>query len=135
VDKLHAQIAQCFFDIRGVRENMGSETEGGRLDIHFGSKTDVDICHYSLEKKNTSDHCKKTVWSYPADYLLAYDRLHEHHTYGSNGVYHLYNLWLKKRPGRLHTDCTAPTILKNQTGTFCYFQDSNGRFPSFTGSF
>jgi hypothetical protein len=30
-------------------------------------------------------------------------------------VYDLCNLWLKKRSGRLHTDCTAPTILKNQT--------------------
>jgi hypothetical protein len=26
------------------RKNMGSEIEGGVLDIHFGNKTDVDIC-------------------------------------------------------------------------------------------
>jgi hypothetical protein len=48
--------------------------------IHIGNKTDVDICHISLVEKNTSDHCKETVWSYLADY-----RLYEHHTYGSNG--------------------------------------------------
>jgi hypothetical protein len=64
---------------------MDSETEGGVLDIHFGDKTDVDIRRMSLVEKNTSDHCKETVWSYPADYLLGYDRLYEHHTYGSNG--------------------------------------------------
>jgi hypothetical protein len=46
---------------------MGSETEGGVLDIHFGNKTDVDIWHISLVEKNTSDHCKETVWSYAAD--------------------------------------------------------------------
>jgi hypothetical protein len=55
---------------------------GGVLDIHFGNKTNVDICRISLVEKNRSDHCK--VWSYPADYLLGYDRLYEHHTYGSN---------------------------------------------------
>jgi hypothetical protein len=27
---------------------MGSETEGGVLDIHFGNKTDVHICRISL---------------------------------------------------------------------------------------
>jgi hypothetical protein len=66
---------------------MGSETEGGVLDnIHFGNKTNVDLCRISLVQMNTSDHCKKTFWSYPADYLLWYDnRLYEHHTYGSNG--------------------------------------------------
>jgi hypothetical protein len=64
---------------------MGSETEGGVLDIDFGYKTDVDLCRISLVEKNTSDHCKKTVWSYPANYLLEYDRLYEHHTYGRNG--------------------------------------------------
>jgi hypothetical protein len=62
---------------------MRSETEGGVLDIHFGYKTDVDICRISLVEKITSDHCKKTVTSYPAYYLLGYDRLYEHHTYGS----------------------------------------------------
>jgi hypothetical protein len=39
---------------------MGSETEGGVLNIiHFGNKTDVDLCRISLVDKNTSDHCKK----------------------------------------------------------------------------
>jgi hypothetical protein len=38
---------------------MGTETEGGVLDIHFGNKTDVDLCRISLVGKNTSDHCKK----------------------------------------------------------------------------
>jgi hypothetical protein len=61
---------------------MGSETEGGVLDIHFGNKTDVDLCRISLVEKNTSDHCKRTVWSYAADYLLGYDRLYEHHICG-----------------------------------------------------
>jgi hypothetical protein len=28
---------------------------------------------------------KKTVWSYPADYLLEHDRLYENQFYGSNG--------------------------------------------------
>jgi hypothetical protein len=32
-------------------KNMGSETEGGVLDIDFGNK--------SLVEKNISDHCKK----------------------------------------------------------------------------
>jgi hypothetical protein len=31
---------------------------------------------------------KKTVWSYPAHYLLGYDMLYEHHAYGSNGDPH-----------------------------------------------
>jgi hypothetical protein len=53
--------------------------------IHFGNKTDVDIYHISLIKKITSEHCKETVWSYPADYLVGYERLYELHTYGSNG--------------------------------------------------
>jgi hypothetical protein len=39
---------------------MGSETEGGVLNIHFGNKTDVDICRISLVEKNTSDHCKNS---------------------------------------------------------------------------
>jgi hypothetical protein len=57
---------------------------------------------------------------YPADYLLIYDRLYEQHTYGSNGdPPHLCNLWFKKRPDRLHTDCTASTILKIRLGKFC----------------
>jgi hypothetical protein len=63
---------------------MGSRTEGGVLDIHFGNKTDVDLCRISLVEKNTSDHCTETVWSYPADYVLCYDKLYEPHTYGSN---------------------------------------------------
>jgi hypothetical protein len=58
-----------------------TETEGDVLDIHFGKKT------YALVDKNTSHltTVKKTFWSYPADYMLGYDRLYEHHTYGSNG--------------------------------------------------
>jgi hypothetical protein len=38
-------------------------------------------------EKNTSDHCKKKVCSYPVDYLLWYDRLYKPQTYayGSNG--------------------------------------------------
>jgi hypothetical protein len=66
----------------GNRKNMESKTEDGVL---VGNKSDVDICRISLEEKNTSDHCKKTTWSYPADYLLGYDRLYEHHTFVSNG--------------------------------------------------
>jgi hypothetical protein len=31
----------------GKRKNMGSETEGGVLDIHFGNNTDDVICHIS----------------------------------------------------------------------------------------
>jgi hypothetical protein len=117
---------------------MGSETVGGIVhNIHFGNKTDVDLCRISLVEKNTSDHCKKRVWSYPADYLLGYDRLYKHHTYGRNKdpYWSTITLWLKKRPSRLLTDCTVPTILKIGLGTFCCFQDGNGRFPSFTGSF
>jgi hypothetical protein len=38
---------------------MRSETESGVLDIHFGKKTDVDICRISLVEKNTSDHSNK----------------------------------------------------------------------------
>jgi hypothetical protein len=57
---------------------MGSETEGGVLDIiHYGNKTDVDICRISLVEKNTSDQYKKKV-------LLGYDRLHKHHSYSTN---------------------------------------------------
>jgi hypothetical protein len=63
---------------------MGSKSEGGVMDIHHGNKTNVDLCRISLVEKNTSNHFKKTIWSYPADYLLGYDRLYEHHTYGSN---------------------------------------------------
>jgi hypothetical protein len=40
---------------------MGTETEGGVLDIHFGNKTDVDLCRISLVQKDTSDHCKKKI--------------------------------------------------------------------------
>jgi hypothetical protein len=50
---------------------MGSEIEGGILDIHFGNKTDVDLCRIILVEKNTSN----PSW-----------------------VYHLCNLWLKKWP-------------------------------------
>jgi hypothetical protein len=38
---------------------MGTETEGGVLDIHFDNKTDVDLYRISLVEVNTSDHCKK----------------------------------------------------------------------------
>jgi hypothetical protein len=38
---------------------MGTETEGGVLDIHFDNKTDVDLYPISLVEVNTSDHCKK----------------------------------------------------------------------------
>jgi hypothetical protein len=122
-----------------------SETEGGVLDIHFGNRPlltyaalvwwkrthltresknmcfNVFFCMgkymcltFSIHKKHrnwltASDYCKNTVWSYLADYLLGYYRLFKHHTYGSN-------LWLKKRPCRLLTDCTAPTFLKNGNG-------------------
>jgi hypothetical protein len=54
---------------------MGSETEGGVLDINFSNKTDVEICRIRLVEKTTSDHCKKIVWSYLANYLLVYDSL------------------------------------------------------------
>jgi hypothetical protein len=36
-------------------------------------------------KKTHLTTVKKTVWSYPTDYLLGFDRLYEHHTYSSNG--------------------------------------------------
>jgi hypothetical protein len=66
---------------------MGSKTEGGVLNIHihFGNKTDVDMCRISLVKNIKPVHSKEIVWSHPADYLLGYDRLYEHHTFGSNG--------------------------------------------------
>jgi hypothetical protein len=38
---------------------MGSETKSGVLHIHFGDKTDNDICRISLVEKNTAEHCKK----------------------------------------------------------------------------
>jgi hypothetical protein len=34
---------------------------------------------------------------------------------------------------RLH--CSNYLKKSDPMGTFCYFQDGNGRFPSFTGSF
>jgi hypothetical protein len=49
----------------GNGKNMGSETKGGVLEINFGN--------FDMVEKNTSDHCKRTVWSYPADYFLGYD--------------------------------------------------------------
>jgi hypothetical protein len=62
---------------------MGSETKGDVLFIHFGNKTNIDICPISLMEKNTSDHCKKNSL---VDHIqLRYDRSYEHHTYGSNG--------------------------------------------------
>jgi hypothetical protein len=63
---------------------MGSETDGGVLDIHLGNKIDVDICRIGLGEENTYGHCKETVWSYPVDYLLGYNRLYVYHTYGNN---------------------------------------------------
>jgi hypothetical protein len=100
---------------------MGSQPEGGVLDIHFGNKTKVDICRISLLEKNTSDHCKKQFGQITVDYLLGYDRLCEHHTYSSDGdlpgtITSALQLVVEKRLGRLHTDCAAPTSLKNQTG-------------------
>jgi hypothetical protein len=62
---------------------MGSETESGVLDIQFSNKTDVDTLVWWKRTHPTT--VKKTFSSYPADYLLGYDRLYEHHTYGSNG--------------------------------------------------
>jgi hypothetical protein len=74
---------------------MGSETVGDILDIHFGNKTDVDLYRISLLEKNSSDHCKKTVWSYPADYLLGYDRLNcTTHTAAMNSLLGLPSLQL-----------------------------------------
>jgi hypothetical protein len=45
---------------------MGSETEGGVLDIHFRNKTDVNICQYAtlVWWKRTHPITVKTVWSY-----------------------------------------------------------------------
>jgi hypothetical protein len=49
---------QCHRAI-GSETNIVSEIEGGVLYIHFGNKTDVDLCHISLVEKNTSDYSKK----------------------------------------------------------------------------
>jgi hypothetical protein len=38
--------------------------------------------------------------------------------FGMTEIYHFCKLWLKKRLGKLHTDCTAPTILKNLSPIF-----------------
>jgi hypothetical protein len=100
------------------RKNMELETESGVLDIHFGNKTDVYICRICLVEKNTSDHCKKNslvisngllAWVWQAVWV-PYLR----QQWRPSWVYHLCNLWVKKRPSRLHANCTAPSILKNQ---------------------
>jgi hypothetical protein len=64
---------------------MESKIEGSVLDIHFGNKTDVDICRTNLVEKNKSDHCEKAVCPYPTHYLLGCVRLYNHHTYISVG--------------------------------------------------
>jgi hypothetical protein len=85
------------------KKNMGAESEGGILDIHFGIKTDVDVYRISLVEKNTSDHCKKKQFRHiqrivclgmtgcmsttPAAAIETYH------------LYHLCNLWLKIRLG------------------------------------
>jgi hypothetical protein len=61
---------------------MGSKS---KVVYYTGNKTDVALCCIGLVEKITSDHCKESVWSYPADYLHGYDKLYVHHTYGSNG--------------------------------------------------
>jgi hypothetical protein len=76
-------------------------------------------------EKNTSDHCKKIVWSYLADYLLGYDRRYEHHTYGSNGDLPGSTTsatcgWKGGQAG-CQVDYTAPIILKNQNGDIRLF--------------
>jgi hypothetical protein len=42
---------------RVIGKNMGSETDGGVLDIHLGNKIDVDICRIGLGEENTYGHC------------------------------------------------------------------------------
>jgi hypothetical protein len=53
---------------KGNRKNMGSETEGGVLDIHFDYMTDVDICRISLVEKNTC--CMSTTPTAAMETLL-----------------------------------------------------------------
>jgi hypothetical protein len=80
----------------------------------------------------------RTVWSYQADYLLEYDRLYEHHTYGSNAPSWVSPLHLMVEK-ESQASCIQITLLqpfqKIKLETFCYFQDGNERFLSFTGSF
>jgi hypothetical protein len=69
---------------------------------------------------------KKTVWSYPADYLLGYDRLYEHHTYGAamETLLDLLPLQLvveKEARQDAYRLQTALTTLKNQTGDILLF--------------
>jgi hypothetical protein len=49
---------------------MGSETEGGVLEIHFGNKTDVDICSIGLVENNTCE-----IWLSEAEAWLPSDCL------------------------------------------------------------
>jgi hypothetical protein len=104
-----------------------------------GNKTDVEICRISLVEETTSDHCKKIVWSYLANYLLEYDRLYEHHIYGRNGdplgsTTSATCGWKRDQTCYIQIAMIQP-FQKNRLGTFCYFQDGNGWFFSFTGSF
>jgi hypothetical protein len=95
---------------------MGSETEGGAFDIHFRNKTNVDICRISLVEKNTSDHCKKTVWSY-IQRITCMGMTGCMSTTPTAAMETLLGL----PPLQLGTDCTVPTILKNQTGEILLF--------------
>jgi hypothetical protein len=57
---------------------MGSKTEGSELlDIHFGNKTNVDICRTYLVENDITDHFKKAFCTYPTHYMLGYVRLLE----------------------------------------------------------
>jgi hypothetical protein len=73
IRKASVAYLQCH---REIGKTWSLKPKTSVLDIHFCNKTDVDICRISLVEKNTSDDCKKTVWSYPADYLIGYDRLY-----------------------------------------------------------
>jgi hypothetical protein len=66
-------------------------------------------------KRTNVTTVKKTVWSYQRITCLGMT------TPTAAMETHLCNLWFKKRPGWLHTDCTAPAILKNQTGDTLLF--------------
>jgi hypothetical protein len=94
---------------------MGSETEGGVLDMHFGNNTDVDICRISLVEKNTYDHYKKNSLVKSSELLAC--------CLGMRGC---MSITLTEA---IETLLGLPPLEL----LVCYFQD--GRFPSFTGSF